>query len=700
MRLKIKQLTLNNKLIVYTVGLLIVSGLIIGILGFRLTHEALNRKGETILKNSVQTAMLLVEQQHLAYTNGEESMAVIQERIKESLLGPMRDDGTRSIDSPIDLGPYGYFIIYDSLGNEIMHPTLEGINVWDVVDKNPNLETPFYLVQDKIEKSQNGGGFTYYTWDVPFEDRMAEKIVYSAYFEPWDWVVTAGTYMEDFNREARAIIEMTIVVLLVVVAIGFIITKRYISGIAIPLMDAEDAMKALSDGKYKYLARSNRKDEVGRLVNGYNNMLQAIEEKDQRLEYYAYFDDMTGLANRNETRERINRRINEVKNCGHLVLLDIKDFKSINSVYGSNYGDEIIKLMGKTLIKLETETLKFSRLSGNEFAAWIENCKNEEVAHLLSIIRNEIKHALNAQGYAHHLTFYLGGCVSSDAIDAYDALYKKAAVALQYAKEHEIYEYVRYEDAMLASIERESMILKHAEIDLKNGDFHVHYQTKVTIADQNVVGVEALARWFSPALGLVSPGEFIPILNRTNLMVTFSEYIVLKALEDYRKLMLQYGEGITLSVNICPTMFYQEHFTEFIVKGLKQFDVDPQYLILEITEDLFISDFDLVRSKIKALRSHGVKISLDDFGTGFSSLNYLKSFALDEVKIDRIFLNEIHKDERALSMLNSIVALAHTLDYIVVAEGIEHEEQLACLEKVGCRIAQGFYFSKPEGIGK
>jgi diguanylate cyclase (GGDEF)-like protein len=697
MILKIKKITLNNKLIIYTVGLLIISGLIIGIAGFRLTKDALDRKGEVILENGVKSAMLYIEEQYAFYERGDVSIEVVQEGIKESLLGEMKADGTRVINNPIDLGEYGYFIIYDSKGNEVMHPFLEGENVWDVVDQNRRLKASFYLVQDKIQKAKNGGGFTHYTWDVPFENRTAQKVVYSEYFEPWDWVVTAGTYMEDFNAEAIRIIQITLFVLLIVMLIGFILTKNYISGIAIPLMEVERAMKSLSDGKYKYLETIKRKDEVGRLVSGYNQMLGAIEEKDKRLEYFAYFDELSGLSNRHETRQRINKKIHNGA-CAHLVLMDIKDFKTINSVYGSDYGDEIIRNLGETVIKLSSDTLEFSRLSGNEFAIWIEKCAESEVTKILNQVKNEIKNQLSTSGYPHHLSFHIGGCKTHEAIDDYDGLYKKAAVALQYAKEHDNFEYVSYENSMLTTIERASTLLKHAEIDLKEGHFHLYYQGKVDISNKKVLGVEALARWFSDELGFISPGEFIPVLNKTQLMIDFSEFVIHKALEDYPKLEKKYGQGITLAINICPTLFYQENFVGFIVSALGSYKVHPEKLILEITEDLLITDVELVNSKIQELRSLGIKISLDDFGTGFSSLNYLRSFPLDEVKIDRMFIKEIHKNKRDLSMLKSIVDLAQTLNYMVVAEGIEYLEQIQCLQEVNCKVAQGFYFYKPEPL--
>jgi EAL domain-containing protein (putative c-di-GMP-specific phosphodiesterase class I) len=292
----------------------------------------------------------------------------------------------------------------------------------------------------------------------------------------------------------------------------------------------------------------------------------------------------------------------------------------------------------------------------------------------------------------------MGGCKTHENIDDYDQLYKKAAVALQYAKEHDNFEYVSYEDSMLTTIERATTLLKHAEIDLKAGRFKVYYQGQVDIANEKVLGVEALARWFSEELGFISPGEFIPVLNKTQLMIEFSEFVVHKALEDYPKLEEKYGKGITLSVNICPTLFYQENFVYFIISALEKHGVKAESLILEITEDLFITDVSLVKDTIQALRSFGVKISLDDFGTGFSSLNYLRSFPLDEVKIDRMFIKEIHNDEKALSMLKSIVDLAHTLDYLVVAEGIEYLEQIKCLEEANCKVAQGFYYYKPEPL--
>ena len=618
MLIRIKRFTLNNKMILFTVILLFVMALTLGFVSFKLANDALNQKGETILKNGVQSAMMLIEQYAQNVDAGLMSKEEAQETLKSVLLGPMQADGKRPIHSPIDLGKYGYYIIYGLDGEEIMHPTLEGVNVWNYVDKDPSAKEPFFLVQDKIEKALNGGGFTYYTWDVPFEDRLAKKVVYSLYYPKWEWVVTAGTYMEDFNKEAKNILHAALLITTLILGITIYVSKVYITDLATPLMAIEKAMKETRMGHYKPVQKIERSDEIGRLVSGYNQMIDALKQKDEKLYHYAYYDGLTGLPNRLMAKEEVENRIKQGIASGQFVLMDIKNFKSINAVYGNAYGDALIQTVGKVMREHRHDSFRTYRVSGNEFGVWIENTPLEKSKDLLQSLCNGIRKTLFKDNFAHSVQFYVGGVPMEKNEQTFDGLYQKATVSLQYAKEHDHYDYVAYEANMHADVKRKEAIEKHAARAISEDGFELYYQSKVDSRSGEVVGVEALARWFSKELGTVSPNEFIAVFSKSHLIIDFTKYVIKKALDDLPHLKRSYGSSVSLSINLCPVIFYQNDFVSFLLSEIHNRNIEPKKIILEITEDFFISEVEAVKGKIDLLRSAGIKIYLDDFGTGFS----------------------------------------------------------------------------------
>ena len=211
-------------------------------------------------------------------------------------------------------------------------------------------------------------------------------------------------------------------------------------------------------------------------------------------------------------------------------------------------------------------------------------------------------------------------------------------------------------------------------------------------------GVEALARWFSEELGFISPGIFMPAISRLNLTDQFTRYLLDRVLSDYPKICSKYGEGISISVNISPISFLAPTFVEYVSSVLQKHDVLADRLILEITEDVLISDHRAVSETIAKLHSIGVKISIDDFGTGYSSLNYLVNIDFDEMKIDKSFIHQMEKDEKSFRLLKIICEIAELHDYSLVAEGVETTAQLDLIKGTPLRTIQGYLFSKPEPL--
>lgn len=694
------KVTLNRKLLLYMVLFLLTTALSIGIPSYNISKKALDEKGETILKNGVKSAIMLIKDKNMAVLAGTISLEEAQESIKTAMLGPMKENGDRQIDNPIDLGENGYFIVYSLNGEEILHPTLEGENVWDVVDQNPEHKEPFYLVRDKIEKALSGGGFTSYTWNLPYEETLEEKVVYSEYEPNWAWVVTAGTYVTDFNKEADLILNLTVLLIVFVVFLGFFLSSKYISSIATPLMTVEKAMKAAEFGEFQKVENIKRTDEIGSLIKGYNHMISAIETANRKIKAYAYYDTLTGLPNRNMLKEHVNERL--VSGCCeyNLILVDIKDFKVINSIYGNEYGDKIILIISDYLKNFEGNAVKFSRVAGDEFAAWVENWDIATLKDSLNIMRDELNALLNKNGHMNRLEFHISSCGYEGSNKTFDMMYQKASIAMQFAKINKLSSHVVYEDEMLSGIERESILKSQVESALDNDEFSLYYQSMYDVKTDSVVGVEALSRWFSPTLGTVSPLEFIPILNKNNLMIEFSKFVIYRALDDLPELSDRYGDDIHLSINVSPSMFLWDHFITFLTSSIQSRGIGPERIVLEITEDIFITDFKLIKDIFDQLNQCGIKIALDDFGSGYSSLNYLRNIKFDHIKIDKMFIDDIHTDHKSLTMFRTIVELAHSLNSIVIAEGVEERIQVDLIEESGCSWIQGYYFARPEPLNQ
>lgn len=277
-------------------------------------------------------------------------------------------------------------------------------------------------------------------------------------------------------------------------------------------------------------------------------------------------------------------------------------------------------------------------------------------------------------------------------------LYQKASIALQVAKESHYLHTIAYEDDMYYAIERETRMRGLVETAIRKDEFLLYYQNKVNAHTEEVVGVEALARWFPAEIDAIGPSEFIPLIVRAGLMSRFSSYVIQKALDDYPLIVKKFGPHVTLSINISPSIFNSDNFVEFVTANIAQRGIDPSKIYLEITEDFLVSDFDRIATKIKMLRAEGVRIALDDFGTGYSSLNYLTSVQFDEIKVDKRFIDGILGDFRARALLKSIVDIGRAFDYMIVAEGVETEEQVEVVRRIGCSLIQGYAYSKPEPI--
>lgn len=693
----------RSKLIVFFIVLLTISVFVIGSTGYLISRDALEEKGKTILKNSVLMAMDIISREYDRVKYGYSDRETAQETVKNILLGPMNSDGTRTQLSRIDLGIHGYFIIYDSKGNEVMHPLLEGKNVLNVRDLNNRKR---YLVQEQIELAMNGGGYMYYSWYSPDSNVSEEKISFGKYFPQWDWIVVAASYKSDFDSSANYILFITFTMVLIVTVIISAIIIFYVKTVTRPITDVVNGMGCVAEGNLSEIKASSSHDEVELLIDGYNNMIASlrsagedIEKKNSYISYLAFHDEMTSLLNTNGLKSLVNGRIKDGCSQAYLLLFDIYGLKIINSTLGYEQGDHILKLIGSYFHQISSDSFHVGRTSSNEFAIWLEDSDAEDVSEKINLHKETARKHLERHGYNQivdmhkvMVEFPLNG---SD----FDVLYEKGMIAMKLSKERNDLSLLVYRDYMKLSVENEVRMQRHLKTAIDRKEFVAVYQEQVDHVTGRVVGVEALARWNSQELGVIPPGIFIPAMSQLNLMTEFSEYMMKTVFGEYPKLVKKYHDDIRVSINISPSFFVDRNFYEITEKAVKGYNIPPGNVTIEITEDVFITDFDGVSSTISRLHEFGVRIAIDDFGTGYSSLNYLTNIKFDEMKIDKIFIDKIIDDPGAFRLFQILCDIADIYGYDIVAEGVETEDQLEKIRETSLRIIQGYYYSKPEPLG-
>lgn len=697
---------LNKRLVLQLSFLLLATCTVMGMVGHAVARRELGQKGETILRNSVSLARVIVrsyqEQVHAGILTEKEA----KERVKVVLIGQRNEDGSRGLIHVADMGEHGYFLIYDRYGNEVMHPTLEGRNMWEAQDpKRPG----FHLVQDQIAKAMEGGGFTEYYWELPNSRVVAQKISYGEYEPTWGWILCATAYRIDFDKGANAILTITLVLAVLSLCCGIVIAWEFVRRVTVPVEGLVEAMRrAVRFDGSRFLVRRNgslRTDEIGRLVEGYNRLISdkdAAQEKllssEQAMIRLAYFDDLSTLPNRNHFRKTVEDGIAD--GVGHAVflLMDIRNFRLINTLYGESFGDDLIRMAGQMLNDYQSKSNMIARFSGDEFAGWAIEWEDGAVARNIGGFRRMLQERVARDGIDLRIDLRTGYALYPDHGTDFEALLKHATVAVRQAKALGSNAIVEYTAEMHASLAREERIRQLLEQAIDDRAFRLVYQAKVMPGSGRVAGVEALARWDSPELGSVSPTVFIPMVEAHGMITRFGEMVIELAMADWARLEAKYGDTFTLSINLSPEHLFDGNLEGKLFAEIRRNGVDASRVLLEITENARIDDFNRIRTIMDKLREFGIRFSLDDFGTGYSSLSYIRQLPLDELKIDREFVDGLLFDSHAPVLLDSICRMARSYGLKVVAEGVETADQERMLLTAGIDLVQGYLYARPEPL--
>jgi len=469
------------------------------------------------------------------------------------------------------------------------------------------------------------------------------------------------------------------------------------STVALPLLVGEEVVGSLT--LYAKEPDFFNQEELKLLTELAEDISFALDhiEKAERLNYLAYYDVVTGLANRALFHDRLNQFLlaaSENHSTVALLRLELEQFRVINETFGRQAGDALLKQVAERLRGAGLDAIHLARTSAGRFAVVLEHLQKEaDVVHILERrINDSLRQPFVVEGTDLHVSAKTGiALFPADGADA-DSLLRNATAALEKAKLSGD-RYLFYTPELNARVAEKLSQENKLRRALEREQFVLYYQPKVSLKDGHICALEALIRWNDPDTGLVPPGMFIPILEETGMILDVGRWALRQAVADTRCWIESGLVSPRVAVNVSSIQLRQKDFVNIVESVLNGNDNAAQYLDLEITESLIMQDIEETIQKLKLIRAMGVEVAIDDFGTGYSSLSYITKLPVNTLKIDRAFIINMTSDPGDQSIVSAIISLAHSLKLKVVAEGVETQEQANLLRLLKCHEIQGYLFS-------
>ncbi|HTD73042.1 MAG TPA: EAL domain-containing protein [Steroidobacteraceae bacterium] len=542
-------------------------------------------------------------------------------------------------------------------------------------------------------------------------DRSARKIVTVALEGKDPWVVTAiKAVLSVSDGSVNAMVEEAVRTKLPAIAndsqndprVAFRAKHAELgcgSMVVLPLIVADEVACVLAlYAREKHFFHEEEMKLLTELAGDIGFAVDHIETQ-ERFDYLAYYDALTGLANRNLFLDRLAQHMRSAVTSGQqlgLFLIDLERFKNINDTLGQPAGDELLRQVADWLKQTVGDADLLTRFSADHFAVVLPNVRHEdEVGRQVERTLDAfINHPFRLNDQEFRIAAKIGiALFPHDGTDA-ATLFKHAEVALKKAKVGGD-RYLFYAQRMTETVAGRLTLENQLRQALDREQFVLHYQPKVNIATGRLAGAEALIRWNDPATGLVPPARFIPILEETGLIYEVGRWAVHKAIADYLRWIRAGLAAVRIAVNVSPQQLRHRDFVADIKLAIGVDPVAADGLELEITESMVMQDFKHNIVSLHSIRALGVCIAIDDFGTGFSSLSYLAKLPVDTLKIDRSFITDMEAGQEGSALVTTIISLAHALKLNVVAEGVETRDQLRLLKSLSCDEYQGYLFGKP-----
>jgi diguanylate cyclase (GGDEF)-like protein len=450
-----------------------------------------------------------------------------------------------------------------------------------------------------------------------------------------------------------------------------------------------------------WFAINSVKDPEGRLTH-YVAVFSDISERkaaEDRIEFLAHHDPLTGLPNRILLRDRFETALaqaarNRAKVA--LIFLDIDHFKAVNDSLGHPAGDVLLRQVAARLKGCVRASDTVCRQGGDEFLLLVVPVPDPRAASVVAEkVLQVLREPVELEGHSLAVGASIGISVFPDDGDNFDTLLQKADMAMYEAKAAGRNGYRFFSSEMNANALERLNMQNRLRRALERDEFQLHYQPQVDLDSGRIIGMEALLRWTSPDLGPVSPGKFIPIAEESGLIVQIGAWVLRTACRQNRSWQARGLPEVPVAVNLSALQFARGDLLDTVERALDDSRLPARFLELELTESILLHDADNIMASLRRLKNLGIKLSIDDFGTGYSSLSYLKRLAVDKLKIDQSFVRDIASDPDDAAIVRAIIQMGHSLKLRTIAEGVESADQLAFLRAEGCEEGQGYLFGRP-----
>ncbi|MFZ2313248.1 MAG: bifunctional diguanylate cyclase/phosphodiesterase, partial [Methylobacter sp.] len=448
--------------------------------------------------------------------------------------------------------------------------------------------------------------------------------------------------------------------------------------------------------------RDDGTGEISNYVAIFSDISQSKQDEEE-IKRLAFYDSLTGLPNRYLLYDRLAQELASTSRTGKngaLLFIDLDHFKNINDALGHSIGDEILLEVAFRLKFGVRECDTVARVGGDEFVVILTELGEQielacsEARHIAEKLQQTICQAYSITNQEFYISSSIGIALFSDNADSPEDILMQADTAMSRAKTSGRNRVEFFQHSMQKVAMERMLIEKELRQALHEKNLLLYYQPQVD-CQGNLMGAEALIRWNHPEKGLVSPDIFIPVAEECGLIQAVGSWVLEQAFIQLRQWDKQQAHLSHLAINVSPRQFYHGDFMDILQRLVKQYQISPTRIMLEFTEGLLMNDVDVAINKIKKLKKLGYTFSIDDFGTGYSSLSYLKHLPVDQLKIDKSFVEDITNDKEDAVFVGTIIAIAQHMGLGVVAEGVESEMELEFLKQSGCHCYQGYYFSKP-----
>lgn len=505
-----------------------------------------------------------------------------------------------------------------------------------------------------------------------------------------------GVAMHGLRANFVALLQEQWIKFVMLAVLTFIVSlaSAYLisASISKPIKRLVTQAKAIASGDYQHKVTLKDKNEIGQLADEFNNMQSAVLQREEAIMHLADHDPLTDLPNRNML-NKVLKKLTDQQQHFMILHLNLSRLKDVNDTLGHDVGDEVIKELAKRLQCLcqITNFKLLVHLGADEFILLAEHLDIDET---IAQLQAELEPTFDYQGISLQLQVRIGAALCPEHHSDSKLVLQMADTALHHTRETGKLVQIYHPDLDVNTVERLSLIndLKQA---IPAGELELHFQPKLCLKTSVVTHVEALVRWQHPTLGMIPPDNFIHIAEQTGQIKALTRWVFTTSLAQFNT-WRTLGLDLNIAINIAASNLKEADFHQFICQALMRANVPAEKVTLEVTESSVVEDPEEAIKLLSAFKSHGMKISIDDYGTGYSSLAQLKQLPVHELKIDKSFIQRLEHDEDDQIIVRSTIELAHNMGLHVVAEGIEDEFSLNWLKDHNCELAQGYYISKPK----